>query len=93
MSNYQAGPSIPFALYNNKYKKTDKHPDLVGTITLPRAFLKAIVEQAKKGADPELRIAGWDSVSKGGLAYKRLKLELSEKKEPEAQSDDDDMPW
>tara|TARA_R110000796_G_scaffold77646_1_gene173538 strand:- start:1590 stop:1898 length:309 start_codon:yes stop_codon:yes gene_type:complete len=102
MSDYDNGPRIDFALFKNKFAKTDKHPKETGKIEITREFLKALVAVAKTGVLPEIKAAAWDNVSKNGLAYKSIRLEIttpepvSETPEPEevaTASSSDDMPW
>jgi hypothetical protein len=102
MSNYSSGPRIDFAMFKNNYAKTDKHPKETGKIEMTREFLKAMVEVAKTGVMPELKLASWDNVSKKGLAYRSIRMEIVDpnsqntgsREEETATSDDgDDMPW
>jgi hypothetical protein len=110
MSNYSSGPRIDFAMFKNKYAKTDKHPKETGKIEMTREFLKAMVEVAKTGVMPELKtgvmpelkLASWDNVSKKGLAYRSIRMEIvdpnsqnteSREEETAASNDGDDMPW
>ena len=64
---YKTGPRQDFALFKNKYAKTDRHPSEVGTIEIEREFLKAMVEQAKTGVMPTLKAAAWNRTSKKGV--------------------------
>jgi len=107
MSNYNSGPRIDFAMFKNSYAKTDKHPKETGKIEMSREFLKAMVEVAKTGVMPELKVASWDNVSKKGLAYKSMRMEIVDQSsqdtrsygekagaaEAQAVDDGDDMPW
>lgn len=102
MSNYSSGPRIDFAMFKNRYAKTDKHPKETGKIEMTREFLKAMVEVAKTGVMPELKLASWDNVSKKGLAYRSIRMEIvdpnsqnteSREEETAASNDGDDMPW
>lgn len=105
MSNYNSGPRIDFAMFKNNYAKTDKHPKETGKIEITRDFLKAMVEVAKTGTMPVLKAASWDNVSKKGMAYRSIRLEIvdsdsqdtrphDEKAASASVADDgDDMPW
>ena len=58
--SYADSPKLDFAVFKNKYAKTDKHPSEVGKIEFSREFLKAMVERAKTGQMPVLRVAMWE---------------------------------
>ena len=57
MADYANEPKIDFAVFKNKYAKTDRHPSEVGKIEFSREFMKAMVERAKSGQMPVLRVA------------------------------------
>ena len=76
MSDYSDEPKLDFAIFKNKYAKTDRHPSEVGKIEFTREFLKAMVDRAKTGTMPVLRAAMWDRTSKAGLDYRFFRLEL-----------------
>jgi len=76
MPDYSDEPKLDFAIFKNKYAKTDRHPSEVGKIEFTREFLKAMVERAKTGTMPVLRAAMWDRTSKAGLDYRFFRLEL-----------------
>jgi len=76
MADYADEPKIDFAVFKNKYAKTDRHPSEVGKIEFTREFLKAMVERAKTGTMPVLRVAMWNRTSKAGLDYRNFRLEL-----------------
>ena len=65
MSDYDDEPKLDFAVFTNKYAKTDRHPSEVGKIEFTREFLKAMVDRAKTGTMPVLRAAMWNRTSKG----------------------------
>ena len=44
MADYADDPKIDFAVFKNKYAKTERHPSEVGKIEFPRELLKAMVE-------------------------------------------------
>tara|TARA_R110000744_G_scaffold115162_2_gene215420 strand:+ start:389 stop:694 length:306 start_codon:yes stop_codon:yes gene_type:complete len=87
MPDYANEPKIDFAVFKNNYAKTDRHPSEVGKIEFTREFLKVMVERAKTGTMPVLRVAMWERTSKAGMPYKNFRLELEQKKaqEPEPQ--------
>jgi len=99
MPDYADEPKIDFAVFKNKFAKTDRHPSEVGKIEFTREFLKAMVDRAKSGTMPVLRVAMWERTSKAGMPYKNFRLELEQKKaqEPEPQvaeeEDDDGLPF
>lgn len=76
MADYTDEPKIDFAVFKNKYAKTDRHPSEVGKIEFTREFLKTMVDRAKTGTMPVLRVAMWPRTSKAGLDYKFFRLEL-----------------
>tara|TARA_R110002020_G_scaffold16143_12_gene57199 strand:+ start:468 stop:782 length:315 start_codon:yes stop_codon:yes gene_type:complete len=76
MADYANEPKIDFAVFKNSYAKTDKHPSEVGKIEFTREFLKAMVDRAKTGVMPVLRVAMWENTSKAGMPYKNFRLEL-----------------
>jgi hypothetical protein len=99
MPDYADEPKIDFAVFKNKYAKTDRHPSEVGKIEFTREFLKVMVERAKEGTMPVLRVAMWERTSKAGMPYKNFRLELERKRVPEPEppegeeESDDGLPW
>ena len=102
MPDYADEPKIDFAVFKNKFAKTDRHPSEVGKIEFTREFLKVMVERAKTGMMPVLPVAMWERVSKAGMPYKNFRLELERLKAPEPESkveeveeqeSDDGLPW
>ena len=102
---YANQPKIDFAIFKNNYATTDRHPSEVGKIEFTREFLKAMVERAKTGTMPVLRVAMWEKVSKAGMPYKNIVLELEVAKDTpteapveapaveEKKEEDDGLPW
>ena len=78
MPDYKTGPKIDFAVFKNNFAKTDRHPAEVGKIEFTREFLKAMVERAKTGQMPVLRVAMWNRTSKSGVPYRNFRLELEQ---------------
>tara|TARA_R100000656_G_scaffold98693_1_gene71597 strand:- start:591 stop:809 length:219 start_codon:yes stop_codon:yes gene_type:complete len=70
MADYADEPKIDFAVFKNKYAKTSRHPSEVGKIEFTREFLRTMVERAKTGTMPVLKVAMWDRTSKAGMPYK-----------------------
>ena len=104
MNDYDNDPKLDFAVFTNKYAKTDRHPSEVGKIEFTREFLKAMVDRAKTGTMPVLKAAMWNRTSKAGLDYKFFRLELERVKpmeeptndvasESEDKGDSDGLPW
>ena len=103
MADYENEPKLDFAVFTNKYAKTDRHPSEVGKIEFTREFLKIMVERAKTGVMPVLRVAMWERTSKAGMPYKNFRLELERvKSAPENEVADeateekessDGLPW
>ena len=103
MPDYANEPKIDFAVFKNNYAKTDRHPSEVGKIEFTREFLKVMVDRAKTGTMPVLRVAMWERVSKAGMPYKNFRLELerikTEVPEPTAEEapveeeNDDGLPF
>lgn len=90
MPDYESGPKIDFAVFKNSYATTDRHPAEVGKIEFSREFLKAMVERAKTGTMPVLRVAMWNRTSKAGTPYRNFRLELERVKRPTIEANDDD---
>lgn len=101
MADYADEPKIDFAVFKNKYAKTSRHPSEVGKIEFTREFLQVMVERAKTGTMPVLKVAMWERTSKAGMPYKNFRLELERIRsvEPESQADvaveesDDGLPF
>lgn len=101
MADYANEPKIDFAVFKNKYAKTDRHPSEVGKIEFTREFMKAMVDRAKTGQMPILRVAMWERTSKAGMPYKNFRLELDRVKDeapteaptqaPEDEEEDDGL--
>lgn len=94
--DYSKQPKLLFAIFNNNYRKTDKHPTKTGVIKFERPFLEAMVAQAKLGEMPELKVAIWNRVSQAGVEYENAQLELKPMKTNGTLSpdkDDDGLPF
>lgn len=60
------------ALFVNKRREKDSHPNYRGELTLTKDLLKQMVEQVKAGGEAKLSVAAWNKTSKGGLDYLSL---------------------
>ena len=98
MSNWADVPKVDFAVFPNKYAKTDRHPKKTGKIEITREFLKAMLERAKTGELPVLKVARWERTSKAGNPYENFRLELAQPEGPvvqekEEEEEEDDFPF
>ena len=98
MSNWADVPKVDFAVFPNKYAKTDRHPKKTGKIEITREFLKAMLERAKTGEMPVLKVAMWERTSKAGNPYENFRIELAQPEGPapteeEEENEDDDFPF
>tara|TARA_R110000751_G_scaffold293594_3_gene401264 strand:- start:195 stop:500 length:306 start_codon:yes stop_codon:yes gene_type:complete len=75
-------PTVNFAVFPNKYCTTDRHPKKTGKIEITREFLKAMLERAKTGEMPVLKVAMWEKTSQSGISYDNFKLELARPENP-----------
>ena len=55
--------------------------DWTGKLEFNKDLLKQLVNVAKEGGDPEVRIALWNRTSKQGNEYKYLRMDLQESKD------------
>ncbi len=76
MPDYKNQPKLDFAIFSNKFRQSDRHPSKTGTIEFTEEFLRAMVNKAKEGAMPKLKVAVWDRTSKGGMPYENARLEI-----------------
>jgi len=101
MPNYDDQPKLDFSIFANQYAKTDKHPGMTGTIEFTRPFLKALVEEAKTGTMPKVKVASWERVGRdSGKPYQYMRLELAQEggstegtPEPQKEEEDDGLPF
>jgi len=77
------------AIFQNKYKKQDGHPDNKGSLLVPKSLLKKMAEAFQNGETEKNRegvecikmdLATWDRVAKTGTNYSYAKLEMPYKK-------------
>ena len=101
--NYADQPKLAFSIFENRFAATSKHPTMTGIIEFTRPFLKAMVEEAKKGTMPTLKVAMWERTGRdSGKPYQYMRLELQqtngatvEEEEPfeEEEETDDGLPF
>ena len=82
MNDWANVPKLNFAMFTNKYCTTDMHPKKTGKIEITREFLKAMLERAKTGEMPILRVAMWEKTSQAGNNYDNFRLELAKSEAP-----------
>jgi len=102
-TNYADQPKLNFSIFENRFATTSKHPTMTGIIEFTRPFLKAMVEEAKKGTMPTLKVAMWERTGRdSGKPYQYMRLELQqtngatvEEEEPfeEEEETDDGLPF
>ena len=93
---YADQPQLDFSIFENRFAKTSKHPSMTGVVEFTRPFLKAMVEEAKSGTMPTLKVAMWPREGRdSGKAYQFIRLELKQSngvtvEEPVEQEEEDD---
>ena len=103
---YADQPKLDFSIFENRFAKSSKHPTMTGIIEFTRPFLKAMVEEAKSGTMPNLKVAMWERTGReSGKPYQYMRLELQHGqsngatvKEPveepvEQEEEDDGLPF
>jgi len=106
MPDYKNQPKLDFAIFANQFRASERHPLKTGTIEFTEEFLRAMVNKAKEGAMPKLKVAIWDRTSKGGTQYENARLEIdlgktgsgpvkveAEETKEEAKKEDDGLPF
>ena len=95
-TKYDNQPQLDFSIFENRFATTSKHPSMTGVIEFTRPFLKAMVEEAKSGTMPSLKVAMWAREGReSGKPYQFMRLELKQSngaavEEPVDQEDEDD---
>jgi hypothetical protein len=80
--NYADQPKLNFSIFENRFKNSSKHPTMTGVIEFTRPFLKAMVEEAKSGTMPNVKVAMWERTGRdSGKPYQYMRLELDQKAE------------
>tara|TARA_R110000824_G_scaffold277011_1_gene465326 strand:+ start:163 stop:474 length:312 start_codon:yes stop_codon:yes gene_type:complete len=100
--NYADQPKLNFSIFENRFKDSSKHPDMTGLIEFTRPFLKAMVEEAKSGTMPTVKVAMWERTGRdSGKPYQYMRLELDQKNgasveesvEEVGEEEDDGLPF
>ena len=98
--NYADQPKLNFSIFENRFKHGPKHPDMTGIIEFSRPFLKAMVEEAKSGTMPTVKVAMWERTGRdSGKPYQYMRLELDQQsgapkqEEEDAEIEDDGLPF
>ena len=99
-TKYDNQPQLDFSIFENRFATASKHPSMTGVIEFTRPFLKAMVEEAKSGTMPSLKVAMWAREGReSGKPYQFMRLELKQSngaaveepvEEPVAQEEEDD---
>ena len=95
-TKYDDQPQLDFSIFENRFATTSKHPSMTGVIEFTRPFLKAMVEEAKSGTMPSLKVAMWARAGReSGKPYQFIRLELKQSngaavEEPVDQEEEDD---
>lgn len=81
-------------LWLNKYKKSDSHPALRGSVFVDRALLEDLMSKAD-GALVEVALAGWNKKTTAGDPYISLQASEPYKKEDQQQApqSEEKQPW
>ena len=77
-------------LYENKYKETEKHPQMTGEGEIPKALVQEMVKRFKENPSLEIvtvRTAAWERVSRKNVPYTFVSMEVAPDKEA------DDIPF
>ena len=99
--NYADQPKLNFSIFENRFKNSSKHPNMTGIIEFTRPFLKAMVEEAKSGTMPTVKVAMWERTGRdSGKPYQYMRLELAQEggstegtPEPQKEEEDDGLPF
>jgi len=86
------------ALFKNKRKTTDKHPDMTGTIEIGEDLLRELLAQAKAGKDIKVDVSAWSKATKAGDKFLSLQVKKAWEKQEGRSSGwskglDDDVPF
>jgi len=77
MPDYGNQVKLDFSIFKNNFATSNKHPGMTGVIEFTRPFLKALVEEAKTGAMPKVKVAAWERVGRdSGKPYQYMRLEV-----------------
>ncbi len=83
------------AIFKNKDKKKETHPDFRGHVNITSKQLKRLAKMGKKGQEVKLTLALWKRKSQNGLKYWFISTEAYMKPEQDSSNDfaDDDIPF
>ena len=56
-------------LFHQEVESGSKKPSVSGKIVLSKELVKEMIDLIKAGKEPEIRVAGWDKVSKAGKPF------------------------
>ena len=77
MPDYGNQAKLDFSIFKNNFATSNKHPGMTGVIEFTRPFLKALVEEAKTGTMPKVKVAAWERVGRdSGKPYQYMRLEV-----------------
>ena len=97
--SYADQPKLNFSIFENRFKTGSKHPDMTGIIEFTRPFLKSMVEEAKSGTMPTVKVAMWANTGRdSGKPYQYMRIELDQRRgsseqEEDAETEDDGLPF
>ncbi len=90
-------PKANGALFKNRDKKSDNHPDVRGVLEVSEDQLRMLIAMAKAGVELKMQLAGWNRRAQSGQRYMRLESEAympeqrsAARKTPPAAGADDD---
>jgi len=69
MVDYNSGDRTQGALFKVRDRKSDKHPAMRGELTLTKALLKELIEEAKANRPIKLSVSAWNNTSRSGIQY------------------------
>jgi hypothetical protein len=81
-------------LGQNKYKKTEKQPDMRGRVDLTQEIIHEAYSMIQQGKTPELNIAGWYRTSeRTGEQFVSLSCDVGEAKERQSAPPQPKQEW
>lgn len=80
------------ALFRTKEKKTDKSPDMFGSLKIDKHYLLSLIEESN-GQLIEIKFSGWTSQSSAGVKYLSLKLNTMQQQPKKVEEDDQSIPF
>lgn len=79
-------------LWINKYKKSDSHPALRGSVFVDKVLLEDLINKSK-GQLVEVALAGWNKKTNSGDPYISLQASEPYKKEDQQPQAEEKQPW